>query len=306
MTRAIIEQGTILESTGSKDTIPVRIIREGKGSTATYTREFLQNNKDIFANRPMYLSHPTDKTKPWERNVDHIAGRTAKLVEYKVVDGVAGLYSEVTPREKYRDLVEEFGDLFGISVFAPDSNGVEDENGEYIVESVVESPLISVDLVPAAGAGGRFEALVESITAIEQNKPGVTSASQEKEEMETNKEILEGFAALKTLVESLIAKLDGNAQAEAQAKVDAEAVTAAVTEALTEFDSKRKVIEEAELLPSQRETLIEAARKGEDITPLVESAKKVYDEAKSLSESFEGRSFGAGKVEDWTVAGVRL
>jgi hypothetical protein len=296
MTRAIVESGTILEGKASEGGIPVRIIREGKGSTATYTREFLESNAQVFANRPMYLSHPEDPSKPWKRNVDHIAGRTGKVVEYKVVDGVAGLYSTLTPREKYRDLVEDFGDLFGVSVYAPDSAGTEDADGEYIVESVPESPLISVDLVPAAGAGGRIEALIESIAALEQNKPGVTSASQEKEEMD-NKEIAEALTAinaLKSLVESLIAKLDGNAQAEAQAKVDAEAITSAVAEALAEFDSKRKAIEETELLPAQRESLIEAAKRGEDISPLIEKEKKVFNEAKSLSESFEGRSFGTG------------
>lgn len=307
MTRAIVESGTILEGTASEGGIPVRIIREGKGSTATYTRAFLESNAQVFANRPMYISHPEDPSQPWKRNVDHIAGRTGKVVEYKIVDGVAGLYSTLTPREKYRDLVEDFGDLFGVSVYAPDSVGDEDDSGDYIVESVPDSPLISVDLVPAAGAGGRIEALIESIAAIEQTKPGVTSASQEKEEMENNKEIVEAFNALKSLVESLIAKLDGNVQAEAQAKVDAEAITSAVAEALAEFDSKRKVIEETELLPAQRESLIEAAKRGDDISPLIEKEKKVFNEAKSLTETFtEGRSFGGGKVESAVELGKVL
>ncbi|MFZ2912424.1 MAG: hypothetical protein WAZ75_05040, partial [Candidatus Absconditicoccaceae bacterium] len=57
------------------------------------------------------------------------------------------------------------------------------------------------------------------------------------------------------------------------------------------------------LLPTQVESLMEAAKVGTDIAPMVESAKKVYEEAmKVLSESASGgRSFGSGADEDYSV-----
>src|SRR5690606_33181111 len=228
--RAIVEAGAILEGVTTKGAIPIRIIAEGRGSTATYTREFLQSAASVFGNRPMYLKHPEDISRPQDRNPDHIAARTGKVVEYKEVDGVAGLYTEITPREKYRDLVEEFGDLFGISVFAPDSTGVEDSEGNYIVESVPDSPLISVDFVAAAGAGGRIEALVESIAAIEQKKPTATSAEEKDESME--KEILEALQGLKASLDNFIAESAGKRQDEVQSTVNESEKAAAVSEAL--------------------------------------------------------------------------
>lgn len=304
MTHQIVEQGAVLESKTKDGTVPIRIIAEGRGSTAVYTREFLQENKDVFANRPMYMGHPEDTSRPWKRPPEQIAGRTGKVVEYKVVDGVAGLYTDAKPRGKYRDLVEEFGDLFGVSVFAPDSKG-RDEEGDYIVESIQDSPLISVDFVAAAGAGGRIEALVESLAAIERpEKPSVNPGAGEKEThiME------EKLDKLISLIESFITDKNAKAVAEAQAEVNADAISKAVSESLEQFEAKVALIEaETELLPSQRAHLREQAKAGADVAPLIESAKKIVDEAKALVESAgdTGRSF-ASKDEDWTVAGVTV
>jgi hypothetical protein len=310
MTHALLENGTILESKSTDGTIPIRIIAEGKGSSATYTREFLEANKDRFANRASYRGHPDDITKPWKRDVALIAGRTGKIVEYKVVDGVAGLYTSFKPKSEYRELVEEFGDLFGVSVFAPDSDGHEDADGNYIVESVTDSPLISVDLVPAAGAGGRIEALIESLAAIEQPvKPGVTPASSQKEmEIMEIKDIGDKLDKLVSVVETFISASTANAKDEVQAAVDAGAIASAVSESLESYDAKRKLIEDAELIPEQREKLLAQAKLGADVAPLIEAETKVFDAMKNhiLYESDGGRVLGTNGAEDWTVAGVRI
>jgi hypothetical protein len=302
--RQLIEHGAILESVAGSKTIPIRIITEGKGTTAVYTREFLESNKDIFADRPMYMGHPEDVTKPHKRIPENIAARTGKVVEYKVVDGVAGLYTDAKPRDKYRDLIEGFGDLFGVSVFTPSSNGSDDENGDYIVESVDDSPLISVDFVSAAGAGGRIESLMESLAEIEQpGKPSVPTAQEKKD----NKKMDEKLEKLITLLESFIAESKAKVDGEAQAKVDQETIDKAIKESVESYDAAVAVIDAAELLPSQRASLREAAKRGDDVAPLVESAKKVLEEARSsaLVEDGSGRSIGAGAEVDYSVGAWR-
>lgn len=306
MSRPIIEQGSVLDSVRADGTVPIRIIQEGKGSTATYTREFLQRNKDIFANRPMYLSHPEGARGAAQRNPNNIAARTGKVIEYKIVEGVAGLYTDAKPRSEYRELVEEFGDLFGVSIFAPDSTGSEDASGDYLVESVIDSPLISIDFVSAAGAGGRIEALRESLAAVEQSTQPSAASAQEIKEKIMEKELTE----LRTLVESFIADSKAKAVDEVQAKVDAKALQESAIEAVEAYDAKIVLIEAAtELLPSQRTALRAAAKRGEDVAPLIEDAKKFFEEAKQvLAESAgDGRVFGAsGADEDWTVKGVAV
>lgn len=296
----------MLDSVRADGTVPIRIIQEGKGSTAVYSREFLQANKDIFANRPMYLAHPEGARGAVQRNPNNIAARTGKVVEYRIVEGVAGLYTDAKPRSEYRELVEEFGDLFGVSIFAPDSTGSESDSGEYLVESVVDSPLISIDFVSAAGAGGRIEALRESLAAVEQSIEPSAASAQEIKEMIMEKELTE----LRTLVESFIADSKAKAVDEVQAKVDAKALQESAIEAVEAYDAKVVLIEAAvDLLPSQRTALRSAAKRGEDVAPLIEEAKKFIDEAKNvLAESAgDGRVFGAsGADEDWTVAGVRV
>jgi hypothetical protein len=280
----------------------VKIATPGQGSSGYYSADVLREYGPVAipAGTKAFLGH----AKPQDRSLRDLVGTYPDGAFW--VEEENALFADLQPAtKKWADVLDELGPLAGASISV---SGSKDAQGNVLTMEYHRAN--SVDLVPEPGLEGsglqeQIESLIES-ARFDSEKPGVTSASTEKEIMD-NKEILEGFAALKTLVETLIAKIDGKTQVEAQAKVDAEALDAAVTEALTAFDAKRALIESVELLPSQRASLIEQARSGADVAPLIEQAKKVFDEAKSavLTESEVGRGF-TSPTEDWNVSGVRF
>lgn len=84
---------------------------------------------------------------------------------------------------------------------------------------------------------------------------------------------------------------------DAQAKVDAEALDAAAAEAVSAYEEKVAAIEAAELLEPIAEGLKARARKGEDITSAIESAKadneKILEAAQArIQEADDDTVFG--------------
>ena len=129
-----------------------------------------------------------------------------------------------------------------------------------------------------------------------------------------DKEILDAITALKSAIDALAepakAKTEADSQAAVDAKVEAE-VGAKVDAALAGYEEKVVAIEAAELLPSQVESLKAEARKGNDVTALIESAKAVVAEFKSLKESVKsGDSFilneSAPSNDDFQIRGLKL
>lgn len=279
-TRKLHEQGALIESKGTNGVFPIRIITEGVGSSGVYSRELLEKSKDVFANVPMFLDHPVDPEKPWERSVKSIASRTGKTVEYKIVDGVAGLYTEAKVRAEYVPFMEEYGDLIGVSIYVGGEGSEVD--GKYVVESFDGSDSYrSVDWVVAAGRGGRIERAMESMRAIENSvgetdgKPSAEASAQEKDK---EKKMEEEIKALRSMLETFIAESKATATEKVQAEADASAVESEVEARVAALES----IDSAELLPSQVESLRAAVKGGvKDVAPLIESAKKIRDEAKA-------------------------
>lgn len=307
--RKLSEHGALVEAKGRDGVFPIRIITEGKGSSGVYSRELLKEYADVFANRAMHLDHPADPERPWERSVAGIAARTGN-VEYREVDGVGALFTEAKVRKEYREFVEEFGDLIGVSIYA--SGTGREEDGEYIVESFDgDDPYTSVDFVVAAGRGGRVEKMMESYRAIETSvgRPaddGVATANAENEKMgnHMDEKILALVEALATKVDALDAKvssivtLSEQAIQDAAEKVDAfevvEEVVAAVAEAKLPEEGRKRVIEsvkagnavaeavaaEKAYVESIRKSLTEGAQKAEGIKPVgrvIESAAGADD-----------------------------
>ena len=107
--------------------------------------------------------------------------------------------------------------------------------------------------------------------------------------------VVEAVEALTAQVADLVADKKKSEAAEAQTEADA----TAVAEALASFKAAVKAVDEADLLEVQRESILAAAERGDDVAPLIEAAKAVKEaaiESVRVSESAPGREFGGDKV----------
>lgn len=305
----IQEHGKLVESSNGNGRFRVRIITEGKGSSGVYSRELLENYKDVFAGRPMFMNHPKDPNQPWERDVRDIAGRIAPQVEYAVEGGVAALYADVTVDKRWAEFVAEYQDVIGVSIYA--SGEGREENGQYIVESFDESdPYTSVDWVVAAGRGGRVERMLESYRQIETSTgnpvvDGEATAVPEVEKMgnHMDEKILALVEALSAKVDALDAKvtsvvaLSEQAATEATEKADAFEVIEELTAAVAEAS-----------LPEQgRKRVIEAVKAGVSIAEAV-ATEKAYVESirKSLTEAQAEVETPAGRIVEGAAGAFSL
>lgn len=318
-TRHVVESG-ILAERGDDGTYPVRIITEGEGSTGIYSRELLERSADVFSGLPSFVNHPQDPAKPHLRDAKSIAGRIVKgSTEFRVgEDGLAAIHGRYKPNRDYADWIEENADLLGLSIFIGAAGEEDTATGKLVLESFDEKdPYGAVDIVVAAGRGGRFERAAESLRAIESSlgtpaaKPGAASASGEKEDHMDPKVVEELRSLIRTEFAAIVAEQKGLADKAAQAEADAEAAVAKRTaDAVEAYAAAAKAVAEADLLEPQAESILEAARKGADYAPLIESAKKVVEAAdKRAAEKRDEGGFGrvvesgSASDTDFTIAG---
>lgn len=298
--RLLHEAGVLSAPKAGADTYPVRIITEGVGSSGVYSRELLlkPETAKAFEGALSFMNHPLDPSKPHLRPAEDLAGRLVGAVEAREVNGVVGLYGDYKPNKSNPQraaFIAEYADALGLSIFIG-AEGEIDDDGRIVVESVDgNDPYKSVDIVVAAGRGGRFEAVTESYKALPTsasegaNKSGAASAQPKKEG--NMDEVVKALEALTTKLDALLTAQEAAKTASKKAEADATDVDAAVEAALTGYETSVKAIDAAELLPSQVESLRALAKKGTDVTPLIESAKLIVTEAKALA----GKS-GTGHV----------
>jgi hypothetical protein len=222
------------------------------------------------------------------------------------------LVAELQPFKHWQEVIDEIGPHAEASIYMM---GEKDEDDN--VTSLIPHRTNGVDLVGYGGLEGsglkeQVENLIEAAHTAS-TKPGSEASGQvNKKEKMTDEEIqaavkaavAEALAPVLTFIsESKAAKTE-----EIQGKADADAVSAAVTEAVAVYKDKEKLINDANLLPSQAESIREAALAGAEVAPLIEAAKKILDEAKGLVTT-GGEIVRVGestKNEDYTMAGVRL
>ena len=319
MTRKYVQESVKLAPKSADGTYPIVIITEGEGSSGIYGGHLFEEgaSEHVFENVPSFLDHPIDPAKPHLRSVNSIGGRVSD-VHVGEDDGRAALLGNFKPRKEYAEFVEEFADVLGISIFCG-ADGDVMEDGRLAVESFDGTdPYRSVDIVVAAGRGGRFKRAEESLRVIESslglaesNKPGATAAPGEKERNMEIKELAERFDAFAKTLEPVVAFVAEQKAAADAAVAEAEAKAAAATEekdaAIESYSTAVKAVSEAELLPSQKDEILAAAKAGKDIAPLLESAKKVIAEAKELNGApvgfviTESAAGGSDKqIKDWS------
>lgn len=309
MKKHLLEAASLVSESASEDgTWKVRVISEGKGSSGTYTASLLENHHSAFDNVLSFKNHPVGWDGPQTRDFTMIAGEVVgeTWVE-KDERGLTSVYANYRPDPEYAEKLERYKSKLGLSIYI-EGSGYEDENGEYIVDWFnPEDPYGSLDVVIAPGARGKFMESMREFYSANESSNGRPGTRQEEQENKMDKETLE--AALKPLADALtvlVAEKKATEAADAQAKAD----EAAVTSAVEAYDAKVKAIAEADLPEIQAESLRAAAKAGQDVAPLIESAKalKAAIEAdlreSAGSEDSTGRILGEGrKVESATELG---
>jgi hypothetical protein len=258
--RILNEAGTISKPAEGATTYPVRIISEGKGSSGTYTRAMLEENIDAFTAALSFMNHPLDPEKPHLRPAEDIAGRLVGAVEGKEVDGVYGLYGEYKPNSSNPQraaFIEEYADALGLSIYIAGTGKVVE--GEYMVESFDGAdPYRSVDIVVAAGRGGRFERATESYRTVEGNPDptfngsatAVSEAEKKGKHMDEIKDLFTAFTAsvdakfvaLEAKVDSVITLSESATDAKT-VRVEALAVADKLATAKLSENGRKRVLE---------------------------------------------------------------
>jgi hypothetical protein len=301
------EAGALVESgKRTKGHWPIRIITEGKGSSAIYTREMLEANKDVFANRPMFGNHPKDVNKPWERSPFEIKAKIGPTIEGREVDGVYGLYGEAIVDDEVDAFLEKFGDVTQISIFAS-GDGYEKDGETYAESFDGEDPYTSVDFVVAAGRGGKVERVLESFRALENGAAPADAGDHEREKRmdEAMKAYLEAFKA------EVFAKMAELSTAIADATALVESVKSAQPERVEAVDAAGELataVAEAHLGEKAVKRVLESVRDGKSVADAVQHEKEIRDEVLREAGSFSEGYFGSeGRPdEDYKITGLRF
>lgn len=284
--RHLLEAASLASESASEDgTWKVRLISEGKGSSGTYTRELLENHHSALNELLSFKNHPVGWDGPQSRDFTMIAGEIQGDVWIEQDErGLAAVYGNYLPDPEYAAKLERYKKKLGLSIYI-EGSGYEDENGDFIVDWFnPEDPYASIDVVIAPGARGKFMESMQQVYSARQSSdehPGGTRAVENKE-IKMDQELKDALKGISDTLATLVAKDKAAEAAEAQAKAD----EAAVASAVEAYAAAEKAIADAELLDVQVESLRAAAKAGQDIAPLIESAKAVKEAAiKAVKES---------------------
>ena len=159
-----LSEGTSAPQKTSKGTWRAVLITPGKGSSGIYTEEMLREYGPVAFPKGThsYIDHPTQEGEV--RSPKNLMGVLAEDAVYQ--EGV-GLVGEIKVMEHWRPFVEEVAPHTGLSIYAM-GEGVRNEEGDIVVESLVPHTQNSVDLVSYAGRPGSklAEKLYEAAVSV--------------------------------------------------------------------------------------------------------------------------------------------
>lgn len=284
--RHLLEAASLASESAAQDgTWKVRLISEGRGSSGVYTRELLENHHAALNELLSFKNHPVGWDGPQARDFTMIAGEIQGDVWIEQDErGLTAVYGNYLPDPEYAAKLERYKKKLGLSIYI-EGSGYEDEDGDFIVDWFnPEDPYASIDVVIAPGARGKFMESMQQVYSARQSSdghPGGTRAVENKE-IKMDQELKDALKGISDTLSGLVAKDKAAEAAEAQAKAD----EAAVASAVEAYAAAEKAIADAELLDVQVESLRAAAKAGQDIAPLIESAKAVKEAAiKAVQES---------------------
>jgi hypothetical protein len=190
------------------------------------------------------------------------------------------LQAYLTPFGRYRNVLDEAGSNIEASIH---SHSTKDPRTG-VVKSLNPHRGNTVDLVAFAGlAGSGLEYQVESLFS---NVSATGEIKKEKKEnnVEITQEMWNAQAATITAIATRFDTFANEAMGTVQGVADEAAVESLVAarleEALTAYAETESVIEVADILPSQKESLKARARAGQDITDALAEAVSFVKEAK--------------------------
>lgn len=269
----------------------VIVARPGQGSSGKYSAEMFRRDghKIIAPGGQSFINHD-DSRNPKDMIGVYPEGSFWSEDDQAVV-------SELEVFSHWKQFVEEVGPHCGISLYAL---GEADEDGN--VTAIIEDRLNGADLVARPGlvGSGLAEKLYESAKAhVSENAPSAEVVEDHGKENNNMAYSDEQISALIAAVESLVSAQT----AKAEKAVEADVIETAVTEARKAVRTQFQAIEDADLLPSQKAELLEAAEAGQDVSGRIAKAVEIKAEALAAAKAEEshdetpGRVFGERKAE---------
>lgn len=283
-TKSLLESATLVEAP-AEGPWHIRIMSEGKGSSGIYSAELLENYHKAFSDALSFENHPTGFDGPESRNFTQIVGQVVGETWTDIDErGKKTIDANWDPDPDHRERLTRYKDKLGLSIYI-EGDGHIDEDGEFVVDSFNEhDPYKSVDVVIAAGRGGKF---VESMRSVYENRRPTDAMIEENEstdsvrkESKMDEKAIEAINALTAQVSALVSAQTAKAEENAQVEADEKAVESALdvySDAIEAIEAARE-----SLLPSQVADLRAEAKAGNDVKPLIEKAKKVFEEATAV------------------------
>lgn len=280
------------------------LITAGEGSSGRYAEEMLaERGATAFpAGTKLWFKHPRDDEGAGERDPRDQWGYLEEDAEY--VEG-EGLVGKIKVLPHWKEVVDSLGEQASLSIYAV---GERDDAGNVTLAHSVTN---SIDIVSYPGReGSGLKKKLESARSGGARTPDAASAQEnpthQEESMDELKEMVEKLAeSLSTLAgkfDTFVAESKAEAEGDEDRKAEEKDKGAAVAAAVEAVEA----VKSAELLKSLEEPLIEAAKRGEDVTAGIESAKKVMAEAKASIKESASTYFigGAGSSTDDFNLGV--
>lgn len=148
--------------------ILLTLISPGQGSSGDYTPEVLATaaTERAFPRGTLGMIDHDTPTEMMERPEGSLRNLAIVLEEDAYVGEGGALQAEAKVASAWRDLVDDFHEHIGASIFASAEISV-NESGQKIVERIIPNPFNRADLVTVAGRGGKIEQVLEAAKVIE-------------------------------------------------------------------------------------------------------------------------------------------
>ncbi|MFJ2144396.1 hypothetical protein ACIOJF_03740 [Glutamicibacter sp. NPDC087831] len=148
--------------------ILLTLISPGQGSSGDYTPEVLATAaaERAFPRGTLGMIDHDTPTEMMERPEGSLRNLAIVLEEDAYIGEGGALQAEAKVASAWRDLVDDFHEHIGASIFASAEISV-NETGQKIVERIIPNPFNRADLVTVAGRGGKIEQVLEAARVIE-------------------------------------------------------------------------------------------------------------------------------------------